>query len=54
MHNNTVLIIIVNQLKNGLAEAVDLVGWNYKPRKYKEVLSEYPEWIVYGSEILVQ
>ena len=37
-------------IKNGLAEAVDLVGWNYKPRKYKEVLSEYPEWIVYGSE----
>lgn len=37
-------------IKNGLAEAVDLVGWNYKPRKYKEVLSEHPEWIVYGSE----
>ena len=37
-------------IKNGLAEAVDLVGWNYKPRKYKEVLSEYPQWIVYGSE----
>ena len=37
-------------IKNGLAGAIDLVGWNYKPRKYKEVIEQYPDWIIYGSE----
>ena len=35
---------------NGLAEALDLVGWNYKPRKYEEVVQKHPDWIFYGSE----
>ncbi|MDG1929972.1 MAG: beta-galactosidase GalB [Flavobacteriaceae bacterium] len=37
-------------INNGLAEALDLVGWNYKPRKYEEVVQKQPDWIVYGSE----
>lgn len=37
-------------INNGLAGALDLVGWNYKPRKYEEVLEKHPDWIVYGSE----
>lgn len=37
-------------IKNGLAGAIDLVGWNYKPRKYKEVIEQHPDWIIYGSE----
>ena len=37
-------------IKNGLAGTIDLVGWNYKPRKYKEVIEQHPDWIIYGSE----
>ena len=37
-------------IKNGLAEAIDLVGWNYKPRKYQEISEQHPDWISYGSE----
>jgi len=37
-------------INNGLAEALDLVGWNYKPRKYEEVVQKHPDWIFYGSE----
>jgi beta-galactosidase len=37
-------------MENGMADAIDLVGWNYKPRKYREVLEKHPDWIVYGSE----
>ena len=37
-------------MENGMADAIDLVGWNYKPRKYEEVLEKHPNWIVYGSE----
>lgn len=37
-------------INNGLAGAIDLVGWNYKPRKYKEVIDQHPEWVIYGSE----
>ena len=37
-------------IDNGLTEAIDLVGWNYKPRKYKEVTENYPKSIGYGSE----
>ena len=37
-------------INNGLAEALDLVGWNYKPRKYEEVIQKHPDWIFYGSE----
>ncbi|WP_430809499.1 MULTISPECIES: beta-galactosidase GalB [unclassified Carboxylicivirga] len=37
-------------VKNGLAEAIDLVGFNYKPTQYDNLLAEHPDWIVYGSE----
>jgi len=35
---------------NGLAAEIDIVGLNYKPIKYAEVLEEHPDWIIYGSE----
>ncbi|HEY5688526.1 MAG TPA: glycoside hydrolase family 2 TIM barrel-domain containing protein, partial [Yeosuana sp.] len=37
-------------IKNGLANEVDLVGANYKPTQYAEVMEQHPNWIVYGSE----
>ncbi len=37
-------------LKNGLGQAVDLVGANYKPTQYEQMMKTYPEIIVYGSE----
>lgn len=37
-------------LKNGLGDAIDLVGANYKPTQYAQVLKNYPDMIVYGSE----
>lgn len=37
-------------MKNGLADVVDIIGWNYKPRKYKEVTDSHPDWVSYGSE----
>lgn len=37
-------------IKNGLADAVDLVGFNYKPTQYDTVLDQYPDWLVYGAE----
>jgi beta-galactosidase len=37
-------------IKNGLANEVDLVGANYKPTQYANVMKEHPDWIVYGSE----
>ncbi len=35
---------------NKLAEHVDIVGMNYWPENYKEILDEHPNMIVYGSE----
>ncbi len=37
-------------INNGLADAVDLVGFNYKPTQYDKVLSQHPDWMVYGAE----
>ncbi|MCG8699338.1 MAG: DUF4982 domain-containing protein [Bacteroidales bacterium] len=37
-------------VKNGLAAAIDLVGFNYKPTQYNNVLRNNPNWIVYGAE----
>lgn len=39
-----------NAIKNGLAAAVDLVGFNYKPYDYKAKHEEHPNFILYGSE----
>jgi beta-galactosidase len=35
---------------NGFAGAIDLVGFNYKPTQYNNLLWKHPDWIVYGSE----
>ncbi len=37
-------------VKNKLAMHIDVVGLNYKPTKYIELMEEYPEIIVYGAE----
>ncbi|MBK0383893.1 DUF4982 domain-containing protein [Pedobacter sp. SD-b] len=37
-------------IKNGLANAVDIPGWNYKPQFYAKIHKDYPNWVVYGSE----
>lgn len=37
-------------VNNGLAGAIDIVGFNYKPTQYDHLLEKYPDWIVYGSE----
>lgn len=35
---------------NKLAMHIDVVGLNYKPTKYVELLEKYPDMIVYGAE----
>ncbi|MBO2945472.1 DUF4982 domain-containing protein [Paenibacillus sp. F411] len=37
-------------IANGLAAAVDIPGWNYKPHRYEEYHRQHPDWIMYGSE----
>jgi len=37
-------------IKNGLSDAVDLVGFNYKPQDYKSKHQKYPEYKLFGSE----
>lgn len=37
-------------IKNGLADAVDLVGFNYKPHDYRKKHREHPDYLLYGSE----
>ena len=37
-------------IDNGLADAVDLVGFNYKARDYKKKHEAYPQYTLYGSE----
>jgi beta-galactosidase len=37
-------------IKNGLADALDLVGFNYKPTQYNNVVKNNPDYIVYGAE----
>ncbi|OUS75682.1 hypothetical protein B1748_16410 [Paenibacillus sp. MY03] len=37
-------------IENGLAAAVDIPGWNYKPHRYEEYHLHHPDWIMYGSE----
>lgn len=37
-------------IKNGLADIVDVVGWNYKPQYYKFIHEKFPHWKMYGSE----
>jgi len=37
-------------IKNGLAEQVDVRGFNYKPTHYREILAAHPNWVIFGSE----
>ena len=37
-------------VKNGLAETLDLVGFNYKPTQYYKMIKNNPNFIVYGAE----
>ncbi len=37
-------------IKNGLAETVDVQGWNYKPRYYNYIHKQNPEFKMIGSE----
>jgi len=37
-------------VKNGLAATLDLVGFNYKPTQYDNVVKKNPDFIVYGAE----
>ena len=39
-----------NAIDNGLADVVDIVGWNYEYQNYKDYHQEHPDWIMYGSE----
>jgi len=39
-----------DSIKNGLAAAVDVPGFNYKPFRYGEILKDHPDWVIYGSE----
>ncbi|MDE3253351.1 MAG: DUF4982 domain-containing protein, partial [Bacteroidota bacterium] len=37
-------------IHNGLADAVDIPGWNYKPGSYLTLHKQHPNWVIYGSE----
>lgn len=37
-------------IKNGLADEVDLVGFNYKPHDYRSKKNQFPHYTIYGSE----
>ena len=37
-------------IRHGLAEAVDVPGWNYRPTDYARYRSEHPTWPMCGTE----
>ena len=37
-------------MANGVAEEVDIPGWNYEPHQYMKFKSLHPDWTMYGSE----
>jgi beta-galactosidase len=37
-------------IKNGLADEVDLPGFNYQPMQYANIQRDHPKWIILGSE----
>jgi beta-galactosidase len=37
-------------IKTGMADVVDIVGFNYKPNDYKKKHAEFPNYIILGSE----
>ncbi len=37
-------------IRNGLAAAVDVQGFNYQPRRYAGIRAAHPDWIILGTE----
>ena len=37
-------------IKNGLADQVDVPGFNYQPMHYQQIQTEHPKWVIFGSE----
>jgi beta-galactosidase len=37
-------------MRNGLADAVDLPGFNYRASQYAQIVKDHPNWIIFGSE----
>jgi len=37
-------------IKNGLADAVDVPGFNYQPMQYANILRDHPKYTIFGSE----
>ena len=37
-------------IQNGLADIVDVPGWNYKPQYYSFIHEKHPHWKMYASE----
>ena len=37
-------------IKNGLADAVDIPGFNYKPTQYAQIIKDHPQWMIFGAE----
>jgi beta-galactosidase len=37
-------------IKNGLADEVDIPGFNYQPMHYEQIMKDHPGWTIYGSE----
>ncbi len=37
-------------LRNGLADQVDIPGFNYKPNEYEQILKDHSKWVIVGSE----
>ena len=42
--------ILPGAIKNGLADQVDIPGFNYKPMNYRQIMDEHPKWIIVGAE----
>ncbi len=41
---------VENAIKNGLADQVDIPGFNYGVRDYAKILAEHPTWTIVGAE----
>jgi beta-galactosidase len=39
-----------NAIRNGLADQVDIPGFNYGVREYAKILAEHPNWTIVGAE----
>ena len=39
-----------NAIRNGLADQVDIPGFNYGVREYSKILAEHPTWTIVGAE----